>query len=127
MDRFSVVLTDPDQLVRAGLRRVLAESAYDLVGETRTLEDALVELERSTVDLLLLEINGVEESAAGRLREVRARGTKIVVLTANSSSAALDRAMQWGVDAYLLKEISPDALHRSLQLVMLGQQVFQAL
>jgi two-component system nitrate/nitrite response regulator NarL len=47
-----------------------------------------------------------------------------VVLTANRFRAALEKAVSWGADAYLLKEISSDALDRSLRLVMLGQQIF---
>jgi two-component system nitrate/nitrite response regulator NarL len=49
---------------------------------------------------------------------------RIVVLTNNATRTVLGRAIGWGVDAYLLKDMSPVALTRSLQLVMLGQQVF---
>jgi two-component system, NarL family, nitrate/nitrite response regulator NarL len=47
-----------------------------------------------------------------------------VVLTSDRSSGAIGKAIGWSVDAYLLKDTSPDALTRSLQLVMLGQQIF---
>jgi two-component system nitrate/nitrite response regulator NarL len=126
MDRFSIFLTDPDQLVRTGLRRVLAEHACDFAGEARTLRDALVALGSRRVDLLLFDIDGAGESIGAPLQPIRDRGTRTVVLTANQSRTALTTAVSWGVDAYLLKEISPEALYRSLQLVMLGQQIFPA-
>jgi two-component system nitrate/nitrite response regulator NarL len=49
---------------------------------------------------------------------------RIVVLTNNATRNMLGRALGWGVDAYLLKDMSPEALTRSLQLAMMGQQVF---
>jgi two-component system nitrate/nitrite response regulator NarL len=60
------------------------------------------------------------------LRDLRARieGVKVVVLTSDRSRGTIGKAIGWAVDAYLLKDMSPEALTRSLQLVMLGQQIF---
>jgi two-component system nitrate/nitrite response regulator NarL len=127
MDRFSVLILDPDQLCRTGLRLILAESAYDIAGEAGTVAEAREGLGRGAVDLLLLDLRDWHtEDATELVREAGARGIKVVVLTANRSRAALERAMSWGADAYLLKDVSPETLQRSLQLVMLGQQIFPA-
>jgi two-component system nitrate/nitrite response regulator NarL len=47
-----------------------------------------------------------------------------VILTADRSRGSLMKAVGWSVDSYLFKDMSPDALARSFQLVMLGQQIF---
>jgi two-component system nitrate/nitrite response regulator NarL len=49
---------------------------------------------------------------------------RLVVLTANTGRTALAKAIGWAVDSYLLKDMSAEALGRSFQLVMLGQQIF---
>ena len=128
MDQFSVYLIDPDRLFREGIKRILEESAYRTVGEARTLAEAGAALATAgRVDLVTLDARDWEtEGLEGFLRELRRRldGVKIVVLTSDRSRGALGTAIGCAVDAYLLKDMSPEALTRSLQLVMLGQQIF---
>jgi two-component system, NarL family, nitrate/nitrite response regulator NarL len=50
--------------------------------------------------------------------------TRIVVLTETIRVGRLSEALSAGVDGYLLKNMSADALHQSLQLVLLGEKVF---
>jgi two-component system, NarL family, nitrate/nitrite response regulator NarL len=125
MDRFSVFLVDPDRLFREGLKRILADGAFEIVGEARSVDEAREALGRGgRVDLVVLEVTDSEEAATAVLFDAaRSRGIKTVVLTADRSPAAIGRAIGWSVDAYLLKDMSPEALTRSLQLVMLGQQI----
>jgi two-component system, NarL family, nitrate/nitrite response regulator NarL len=49
---------------------------------------------------------------------------RIVVLTETIRVGRLSEALSAGVDGYLLKNMSADALHQSLQLVLLGEKVF---
>jgi two-component system nitrate/nitrite response regulator NarL len=125
MDRFSVFLIDPDRLFREGIKRILGDSAYETVGEARSIDEARQRFEQGTrVDLVAID---VADWSAGGLGEffgaLREQGTKIVVLTSDRSPGAISKAIGRAVDAYLLKDMSPEALTRSLQLVMLGQQI----
>jgi two-component system, NarL family, nitrate/nitrite response regulator NarL len=128
MDQFSVFLIDPDRLFREGIKRILEESAYRTVGEARSVEEARAGFEGlGRVDLVALDVADWEaDGVAEFLRDLRGRleGVKIVVLTSDRSRGAIGKAIGWSVDAYLLKDMSPEALTRSLQLVMLGQQIF---
>jgi two-component system nitrate/nitrite response regulator NarL len=126
MDQFSVVLLDPDRLFREGLKRILAESAYNIVGDARSISEASALLGRlDAVDLVAVDIADWQAEENSRFfEEARARGAKIVVLSSNRSNDAIGTALSCAVDAYLLKDMSPEALIRSLQLVMLGQQIF---
>ena len=128
MDRFSMYLIDPDRLFREGIKRILDDSAYQTVGEARSIEEARALFAAGErIDLVALDVADWEaEGIAEFLRELRARleGVKIVVLTSDRSRGTIGKAIGWAVDAYLLKDMSPEALTRSLQLVMLGQQIF---
>jgi two-component system, NarL family, nitrate/nitrite response regulator NarL len=126
MDKFSIFLIDADRLFREGMKRILTESAYEVVGEARSVDEAAAAFRQADkIDLVALDI--ADWGAAGTafiLDAARARGIKTVVLTSDRSPAAIAKAIGSSVDAYLLKDMSPEALVRSLQLVMLGQQIF---
>jgi two-component system, NarL family, nitrate/nitrite response regulator NarL len=126
MDEFGVFLIDSDRLFREGLKRILEEGAYRTAGEARSIAEAAAAVERAgRVDLVILDpADWAAEGAAAFFAGLRARGAKIVVLTSDRSGGAIGRAVGAAVDAYLLKDMSPDALTRSLQLVLLGQQIF---
>jgi two-component system nitrate/nitrite response regulator NarL len=127
MDQFSLYLIDPDRLFREGIKRILDDSAYETVGEARSIEEARgLFASGERIDLVALDAGDWEADGIGEfLRELRARleGVKVVVLTSDRSRGTIGRAIGWAVDAYLLKDMSPEALTRSLQLVMLGQQI----
>ena len=128
VNRFSIFLIDPDRLFREGIKRILDDSAYETVDEARSLEEARgLFATGERVDLVALDVGDWEAAGIGEfLHELRARieGVKVVVLTSDRSRGTIGKAIGWSVDAYLLKDMSPEALTRSLQLVMLGQQIF---
>jgi two-component system nitrate/nitrite response regulator NarL len=125
MDRFSVFLIDPDRLFREGIKRILSDSAYETVGEARSIEEARQHFDRGgRVDLVAIDVGDWNAGDLGELfGALREQGTRIVVLTSDRSPASISKAIGRAVDAYLLKDMSPEALTRSLQLVMLGQQI----
>jgi two-component system, NarL family, nitrate/nitrite response regulator NarL len=53
--------------------------------------------------------------------------TKVVLLTDQVTSEWLDKAVQAGASGFLPKDISADALRFSLELVLLGEQIFPTL
>jgi two-component system nitrate/nitrite response regulator NarL len=133
MGRFGLFLIDPNQLFREGLRRLLNGEQFRVLGEARSLAEACAALrpekrpDVAAPDLVLLDIEGLDEETTPDLL-MGLRGlipqAKIVVLSAGCSRISLARAVAWSFDAYLLKDMSSETLTQSLQLVMLGQQIF---
>jgi two-component system, NarL family, nitrate/nitrite response regulator NarL len=64
-----------------------------------------------------------ETNCVSRIRAAALR-TRIVFLTESIRINRLADALAEGVDGYLLKNMSAEALHQSLQLVLLGEKVF---
>jgi len=120
-------LVDPNKLFREGLKKLLADTRFEIVGEsseastltaqaTQTQQAALVLLDTPAgADHLNRDIAAVH----GTLPEAR-----IVVLTQAMSHERLSAAFSAGADGYLIKDISYQALLESLHLVMLGEKVF---
>jgi two-component system nitrate/nitrite response regulator NarL len=79
-------------------------------------------------DLLLCDAGDGEQEFEA-LHEIKREfpGVKAVLLTDCLSSTSLDIAVEGGANAMLPKDISADALHYSLELVLLGEQIFPTL
>ena len=128
MDRLRVFLVDPNQLFRAGLKRLLDEQKCAVVGEAKSLDEALPQiLAGCGTNLVVFDCETPEATdPAAAIRAIRSElpAVRIVVLTNDATPGVFGRAISWGIDGYLLKDMSPEALTRSLQLVTMGQQIF---
>jgi two-component system, NarL family, nitrate/nitrite response regulator NarL len=119
-------LVDRSLLFREALQRVVGADGWQVVGEAATLASAVERVGTfGAVDLIVFDFAPEEEcgSTLGHLRQV-CPAAKFVVLTSEVSRQSLAKAVEWAVDAYLLKDLSAEALARSFQLIMLGQQIF---
>jgi DNA-binding NarL/FixJ family response regulator len=128
MDDIQVLIVDPHQLAREGLRLLLAGEAYEVVCTTTSLETALPEIEGGLRPRLLVSV--LEDSGDtfqnATLQRIRAivPECRVVLIAGKISSALLARALDWGVNALLRRDMSMEVLVRSLRLVMLGQNIF---
>src|ERR1700730_7801743 len=122
----SVVLIDASRLFRDGLRRIFLDSSFAVVHESFSIEDALPSIASLQPSLVLADLVDDAEALTERISQIRAAasGTRIVVLTETIRANRLAGALSAGVDGYLLKNMSADALHQSLRLVLLGEKVF---
>jgi two-component system, NarL family, nitrate/nitrite response regulator NarL len=122
----SVFLIDASRLFREGMRRIFADSSFTVIHESCSVEDALPFLESLQPSVVLVDLPDAGAAVIGRISQIRAvtsRG-RIVVLTETIRVDRLADALSVGIDGYLLKNMSADALHQSLRLVLLGEKVF---
>jgi DNA-binding NarL/FixJ family response regulator len=125
-DVIRVVIVDDHDLVRRGLKDVLAEHrGVAVVGEAATAAAAVqVVLERRP-DLLLLDLRlGDEEGmeVARRLRELQVR-PRVLVLSVDDTSRHLHAALAAGADGYLLKTVRGQELVDGIRACMRGETV----
>jgi DNA-binding NarL/FixJ family response regulator len=118
-----VMLVDDHALVRSAVRQAITASDVELVGEAASAEEALALAPVLRPDVLLLDIdlpgmNGVQlvQELAPRLPQ-----TKIVMLTVSSSERDLIDAVARGAAGYLTKDLSPEALLRSIRGTQRGE------
>jgi two-component system, NarL family, nitrate/nitrite response regulator NarL len=122
----SVFLIDASRLFREGLRRIFSGSSFATIHEACSVPDALPIIESLQPSLVLVNFPDAGEAQSEGIGQIRAAAplTRIVVLTETVRVSRLSAALSAGVDGYLLKNMSADALHQSLQLVLLGEKVF---
>lgn len=119
----TIVLVDDHQLVREGLRALLAaESGFRVIGEAGDGLAAIqlvTELKPNVVllDLMMPGLNGHEV-----IRQVHksSPGTRVVVLSMHSSEPYVIAALRNGAAGYVLKDASHAELVRAIREVMAG-------
>jgi two-component system, NarL family, nitrate/nitrite response regulator NarL len=121
----SVVLIGASRLFREGLRRIFSDSSFSVVHESFSIEDALPFIASLQPSLVLVDPPDEFEALTERIRQIRAAapGGRVVVLTESIRGNQLADALAAGIDGYLLKNMSADALHQSLRLILLGEKV----
>src|SRR5882724_3461873 len=130
MTGIQVLIVDPHELAREGLRLLLAGEDYEVIGATASLGAALRAIEGGgRPDLLVLVLadcgETVESAALHRIRAVLP-DCKLVLIVNAVAPALLARMTDWRVNALLRGDMSREVLIRSLHLVMLGQDIFPA-
>ena len=123
----SVILIEPNHFLREGLRAVVHNHAGRLVEAVATARSIC---RSATPDVLLFGPGTVDvieaELSVSRERLAVERDVPAVVLMDTADSAAVRRISALGLDAILSPDVSVNVLLRSLDLVMLGQQIFPA-
>jgi len=118
-----VLVVDDHPIVRAGLRRLLAEESDIDVREAAAGRDALAAVREQRPDLVVLDLNmpgigGLEVIA--RLKAEHA-ALRILVLTMHDDAIHVTRALQAGAAGYVSKNASPDQILDAIRRVAAGR------
>jgi two-component system nitrate/nitrite response regulator NarL len=121
----SLVVIEKNGLFREGLRHLFAASSFETVNQSNSVAEAIPFIAALQPALVLVGVSDGDEEIK-RVARIRAAAlrTRIVFLTETIRINRLADALAEGVDGYLLKNMSAEALHQSLQLVLLGEKVF---
>ncbi|HEX3501054.1 MAG TPA: response regulator transcription factor [Stellaceae bacterium] len=119
-------MIDANRLFCAGLQRILSDASFAVVHEAFSVKDALPFVQALQPSLVLVDLPDSSQawtSGIGQIRAAASRG-RIVVLTDAIRLDRLAAGLAVGIDGYLLKNMSADALPQWLRLVLLGEKVF---
>lgn len=119
-----VLLADDHEIVRAGLRLLVdAQADMRVVAEAATGEDAVLAVERTAVDVAVLDLTMPGQgglAAARRLKEAGA-AVRIVVLTRHEDPAYVRELLQAGCAGYVLKQSASDELLQAIRAAARGE------
>jgi two-component system, NarL family, nitrate/nitrite response regulator NarL len=115
------ILIEPNRLFRQGLKHLLAGTRFEVEVEFSTMEQAVDGAVAS--GLVIIGEAGKEPGDLHRLRDAYP-DARIVVLAIDLTVDALRDAMNTGADGFLMKDVSPEALIQSLELIMMGEKVY---
>lgn len=128
MAAVKIMITDDHSMIREGLKNLLElDGDIKVIAEAENGQDCIEKLATVKPDVLLLDINmpimnGLEVLAA--LKEKRIR-VKVLVLTVHNEVEYLLKAVDIGVDGYVLKDSESSELKKAIFSVAGGENYIQ--
>ncbi|MCB9139900.1 MAG: response regulator transcription factor [Caldilineaceae bacterium] len=124
--RLRILLVDDHEVVRIGLRTVLARyEQFEIVGEAATAQEAMEKTAYCNPDIVIMDIRLPGKNGIEATREIVAAhpGVKVIILTSYADDDMLFEAISAGASGYVLKQIGSDDLVRSLETVGRGDSM----
>ncbi len=117
-----VLLVDDHALVRSAIRQALDAPDVEVVGEASSAEQAMAMAAELRPDIVLLDIDLPGMSGIEAVREMAPRlpDARIVMLTVSTDRRDLLGAVRNGAYGYLTKDLTGDALLRSVRGIRQG-------
>lgn len=125
----NVMIADDHSMIREGLKQLLElEGDFKVIAEACDGVECMEKLETITPDVLLLDINmpnmnGLE--VLQKMKEKKMKKVKVLVLTVHSEVEYLLKAVDIGVNGYLLKDSESAELKKAIISVMEGENYIQ--
>ncbi len=127
-NRITILISDDNRLFREGVKLILSNRKMDIVGEVRSLTEAVEHIREADEkpSLILCDPSLDTEVEFSVMKEISQQfpEIKIVLLSDRIAAPWLEKAVNAGASGFLPKDISADALRYSLELVQLGERIF---
>lgn len=123
-----VMLVDDHVLMREGIKQLLEfGGTIEVVGEAGDGEECLEKLLSVKPQVLLLDINLPKMNGIEVLKEIKQRkiDVKVLILTVHNEVEYLLKAVDIGVDGYILKESESAELKKAISAVINGENYIQ--
>ena len=124
----NVMIADDHSMIREGLKQLLElEGDFKVIAEACDGVECLNKLETVTPDVLLLDINMPNMNGLEVLQKMKEKRMKIkvLVLTIHSEVEYLLKAVDIGVNGYLLKDSESAELKKAILAVVNGENYIQ--
>lgn len=124
--RIAVLLVDDHEVVRVGLRSLLArERGIKVVGEAGSAAEAVAQATRLQPNVVVMDVRLPDQSGVDACREIRACQPKVqvIMLTSYADDEAVVASFMAGAAGYLLKQIRGQELVRAIETVAAGQSL----
>jgi DNA-binding NarL/FixJ family response regulator len=120
-----VVLVDDHGLFLAGVRAELGD-AVEVVGEARTVGDAVQLIKDTDPDVVLLDVHLPDGSGDAIINAVASErpGVKFLALSVSDAAEDVIAVIRAGARGYVTKTIAPDELATAIERVAQGDAVF---
>ena len=123
-EKIKVLIVDDHPLFRQGLRQVVeADSRFDLVAEAGDGETALRSIQDKSPDVAVLDVDLPRLSGLEVARALQGKGlpTRVIILTMYKEEEIFNRALDFGVMGFVLKENAVEDILNSVVAVAAGK------
>lgn len=123
-----VMIADDHSMIREGLKQLLElDKDFRVVEEACDGVECLEKLEKTIPDILLLDINMPNMNGLDVLKKIKEKRmkVKILVLTIHNEVEYLLKAVDIGINGYLLKDSESAELKKAILTVINGENYIQ--
>jgi NarL family two-component system response regulator LiaR len=119
----SVMLVDDQRIFREGLRNLLVEQGFEVVGEAATADEAISVAAKKRPRVALMDIRVAHGSGIEATRTLTRRfpEIRVVMLTASPDQADIVESVQAGAAGYLLKGASIEEIAAGVRAAANGE------
>lgn len=124
----NVMLADDHILMREGIKQLLEfDGTISVIAEASDGEECLSQLMNTKPDVLLLDINMPKKNGIEVLEEIKKKNidVKVLILTVHNETEYLLRAVDIGVNGYILKDSESSELKKAINAVVSGESYIQ--
>ncbi|MBB6455063.1 DNA-binding NarL/FixJ family response regulator [Salirhabdus euzebyi] len=120
---YKVLLVEDQTIVRNGLKMMIEQDEqFSVIAEAENGEQAIVEMERHIVDIVIMDIrmpimNGIE---ATRIIKKKWEKVHVLILTTFNDDEYAVQALREGADGFLLKSADADKLIKAIHSCLQG-------
>lgn len=123
-----VMICDDHAMMREGIKQLLEfDGSISVVAEASDGVECMNRLKFVIPDVLLLDINMPNKNGIEVLEDIRRRKlpVKVLILTVHNEIEYLVRAVDIGIEGYLLKDSDSSELKEAIEKVMEGENYIQ--
>lgn len=127
-DIINVMIADDHNLMREGIKQLLElDGNIKVIAEAGDGIECLEKLKQYNPDILLLDINMPEKNGIEVLKCLREEKSeiKVLMLTLHNEVEYLIKAVDHGVDGYIMKDSESAELKRAIYMVISGKTYIQ--
>lgn len=121
-DKIEIIIADDHMMIREGLKQLLElDGTMKIIAEANDGEECLNLLNKKIhPDILLLDINMPKKNGIEVLEYIKQNKipVKVLILTVHNEVEYLLKAVDIGIDGYLLKDSSYDELKEAIDVVI---------
>jgi len=124
-----VFIVDDHELIREGLKKVLArESDISIVGEAQNSQGLYERLDKLSVDVVILDMTLPDKSGIDILKDMSLRypGTRVLILSMHPEDRFAIRALKAGAAGYLTKNAETRTIVAAIRKVANGERYISA-
>jgi DNA-binding NarL/FixJ family response regulator len=118
-----LVIADDHEVVRSGLKNLLADSEFQIVGEAASGEEVVAYVSDLEPDVLLLDIRMPEGDGLGALSKIKHQypDLPVLILSTYDNPTYVARAVALGASGYVLKGSGREKLVQAIRRVAAGE------
>ncbi|MCI8485364.1 MAG: response regulator transcription factor [Lachnospiraceae bacterium] len=123
-----IVIADDHSMIREGLKQLLEmDGDVEVVGEAANGIECLDVLEKIIPQVLLLDINMPNMNGLEVLEKIKENNinVKVIILTVHNEIEYLLKAVEFGINGYILKEADSSELKKAIYNVINGETYIQ--